>query len=77
MRSVCRYCKTSIHWSKINGISRPFEDSIFTIPHKCPNIPKRNDHSEHVMLTQAISRISELERQVSQLQQKVNGDSSG
>lgn len=63
--STCGHCETKIHWHRVNGKPKIFEDKDGTILHVCTPLPDKN--IDHRLLANTITRVSELETSLEQL----------
>ena len=48
--SVCNYCNKQIHWFKINGKNKPFDDSAGTTYHQCEQFKQAHKTIEQRLL---------------------------
>ncbi len=63
--SRCSPCGKEIHWRRVNGKPKIFEDKDGTIRHVCNPLPDKNN--DHKLLANTITRVSELETSLEQL----------
>ncbi len=69
----CEHCGLEIFLKKINRYWIKFEDQGCTTIHM-PHKPQTTiTNKDHVLLTQTITRISQLEKKVTELEKKNNG----
>ena len=57
--SHCKYCGKEIHWHRVDGKPKAFEDKDGTVFHHCSPFPEKN--SDHKLLTSTITRVSNSE----------------
>ena len=71
--TICKFCGLKIFFVNVNGKPVQFEDEGGTVYHNCPKLKKQNRHQndDHLLLTQTITRLSQLESIVSELKRKL------
>jgi len=73
--SYCHFCGKEIFWILSNGKSLPFEDKHGITIHQCTKLNNKKilAKEDYILLTKAITRISELEKRVTELEKKSHG----
>jgi hypothetical protein len=70
---ICRFCPKEIWSNTINGHIVYFEDAVKTVPHIHAYMSRNGECAkDHVLLTQTITRVSDLERQIETIRQKLS-----
>jgi hypothetical protein len=73
MSKICRFCSKEIWPYAVNGHVQYFDDSDRTIPHIHTHMHRNNQCvTDHILLTKTITRVSELERQLDMIQQRLD-----
>lgn len=70
MGSFCKYCNEKIYWHI--GHKRPFQDPDGQTTHICKQFPANGKINDHKLLTETITRVSELERKVEEISRRLN-----
>lgn len=73
--NICKYCTKQIHWIKLNGESKPFDDPYGSTLHQCNQYQQQRKtlkekiselqeqiQKNHNLIVKLIPRIADLEK---------------